>query len=212
MSARRLLDDVSFTVFESESVAIMGASGSGKTTLLNCVLGSIEPHGSIKILGSELVGGSRRQLTRIRSISLGVVFQHGELLEELTPLENVAVAGLAAGIARGPAVERARDLMMRLGIPTVDVATGELSGGERQRTALARALVNSPALILADEPTGSLDMATRDSVCGTLFASAKSEGSALLIVTHDGEVASHADRILDLHDGRLTERGCDENS
>lgn len=196
---RPVLAAASFAVAAGESVAIVGPSGAGKTSLLNCVLGTLRPRaGSIRVDGTEIVGLRGRDLARVRATKLGIVFQHGELLGELTPLENVALAALIAGGSRDDSVARATALLHDLGVPTDREAADQLSGGERQRTALARALINRPAIVLADEPTGSLDPATRDSVARLLFAAPQEWRCGLLVVTHDPEVAAHADRVVEL--------------
>lgn len=201
--SRKILNRLKLELYSGETVAIMGESGSGKTSLLNCILGSVEATGSCNLGGEEIIGASRKKLARIRSKKLGIVFQHGELLEELLPIENVAIAGLIAGEPRNQVTTAAKELLIDLGVPIAGVATGELSGGERQRTALARALLNNPPLILADEPTGSLDKATRDSVLATMIATVKRNHSAMVLVTHDAVVAGQLDRVLRLENGQL---------
>lgn len=196
---RTLFAGVDFTVDAGEAVAVVGPSGSGKTTLLNCVLGSVRPDtGSIRISGAEVVGLGAKKLAALRARHLGVVFQHGELLGELTAVENVALAGLVARRGRAEAISRATALLSALGVPQDDVTADELSGGERQRTALARALVNQPTVVLADEPTGSLDPGTRDQVADTFFAAPGQWGCALVVVTHDPAIACRADRVLEI--------------
>ena len=190
---------VSFTLLAGESVALVGPSGSGKTSVLNAVLGTLRLRaGSIRVEGTEVVGLGGRALARLRAELLGVVFQHGELLGELKPVENVALPALIAGHPRAESVERATALLNRLGVPPNREATDQLSGGERQRTALARALINRPAVVLADEPTGSLDPATRDAVADLLFGAPREWGCGLVVVTHDAEVAARADRVVSL--------------
>ncbi len=181
----------------------MGSSGSGKSTLLSCVLGLVRPDaGSIAVRGVEVTGLRRRRLAEYRRTSIGMVFQSGELLPELTPVDNVALAALLAGTARGTAYRRAAELLRDLGVPD-GVPTDRLSGGEHQRTAVARAVINSPALVLADEPTGALDAAARANVADLLFDLPQRQGCGLLVVTHDQEVAARADRLLTLRDGVL---------
>ncbi|SCK28991.1 ABC-type antimicrobial peptide transport system, ATPase component [Streptomyces sp. SceaMP-e96] len=148
----------------------------------------------------------QRALERHRSRHMGVVFQFGELLPELTPVENVALAALLGGTPSNQAYERAETLLRDLGVPYDGAPTGQLSGGERQRTAVARALINQPAILLADEPTGALDRATRDSVTKLLFDVPKRWGCALVVVTHDIEVADRADRCLELTGAALVQR------
>ncbi|MHC6627801.1 ABC transporter ATP-binding protein [Streptomyces globosus] len=203
---RKLFDDLCMRLDVGESVAVMGPSGSGKSTLISCALGLVKPEGAARVAGAEILGMRQRELTRHRAAHVGVVFQFGELLPELTPVENVALAGLLAGGSRKESYRRAEELLHELGISGLGVATGSLSGGERQRTAVARALVNRPTLVLADEPTGALDEANRDSVADLLFGVPDRWRCGLLVVTHDAQVAARADRVLQLAEGRLHPR------
>ncbi|WP_414506976.1 ABC transporter ATP-binding protein [Streptomyces sp. NEAU-L66] len=204
---RVLLDGVDLQVCAGESAAVVGPSGSGKSTLLGCVLGLIRPaQGQVEVAGQDVVRMRQRALERHRSRHMGVVFQFGELLPELTPVENVALAALLGGTPSNQAYERAETLLRDLGVPYDGAPTGQLSGGERQRTAVARALINQPAILLADEPTGALDRATRDSVTKLLFDVPKRWGCALVVVTHDIEVADRADRCLELTGAALVQR------
>ncbi|MHA7133150.1 ABC transporter ATP-binding protein [Oerskovia turbata] len=199
LGGRLVLDSVDVQVERGESVAIVGPSGTGKTTLLNCVLGTVQPQsGRVLVAGHDVTGLSRSRLARLRAEHLGVVFQHGELLGELTPVENVALPALIVGRPREHAVARATELLESFGVPTDREATDHLSGGERQRTALARALVNEPSLVLADEPTGSLDPAIRDRVADILFDTPARRGCGLLVVTHDPLISARADRVVHL--------------
>ncbi|MFD6327728.1 ABC transporter ATP-binding protein [Streptomyces sp. NPDC058442] len=201
---RALLDNITLRVSYGESVAVTGASGSGKSTLLMCLLGLTKPHtGTVRIAGRDIVPMRGRALAQHRRANVGMVFQFGELLAELTPSENVALAGLLAGLPRREAYKRASRLLQELGVPADGSPTAHLSGGERQRTAVARALVNEPALLLADEPTGALDSVNREAVADLLFSLPKHRRCALLIVTHDASVAARADRTLLLEAGRL---------
>ncbi|GAO07432.1 ABC transporter ATP-binding protein [Streptomyces lydicamycinicus] len=205
---RVLLDGVDLRVSAGESAAVVGSSGSGKSTLLGCILGLIRPSaGSVQVAGSDIVKMRQRTLERHRSRHMGVVFQFGELLPELTPVENVALAALLSGKGAHQAYQRAEELLSELAVPYQGVPTSQLSGGERQRTAVARALINEPTVLLADEPTGALDAATRDSVANVLFAVPKRRGCALVVVTHDAEVADQADHCWELKDAALVQRG-----
>ncbi|MFB7472966.1 ABC transporter ATP-binding protein [Kitasatospora sp. NPDC056184] len=205
MGGRSLFNGVELEVTRNESVAVSGASGSGKSTLLMCVLGLIRPDaGRVEVEGADLARLRGRALARYRSHHIGMVFQTGELLPELSPLENVALAALLGGRQREEAYRRAAHLLEELGVPNNDTRTAALSGGERQRTAVARALVNEPALLVADEPTAALDPDNRDSVCDLIFSLPKSRGCALVVVTHDKAVAAYADRQLVLDTGQLT--------
>lgn len=206
VSERLLLDDTDLTVRSGESVAVTGPSGSGKSTLLMCVLGLSRPTaGQVKVAGADVTAMRPRALARHRRTHIGTIFQFGELLPELTPVENVAVAALLSGARRSAAFEQAASLLTRLGVSPDTVATSQLSGGERQRTAVARALINKPSLLLADEPTGALDDRNRESVSDLLFGLPKETGCGLLVVTHDAAVAARADRTVHLAEGRLAE-------
>lgn len=206
VATRTLLAGVELTVGRGSSVAVMGPSGSGKSTLLACVLGLIAPDsGTIRVAGTAVDVRDKRGLVELRRRKVGVVFQFGELLPELSPLENVALAALLAGRDRDDAFDSAVALMERLGVATTAPNTTQLSGGERQRIALARALVNRPALILADEPTGSLDTLSKNVVATMLLGLPHEYDCALLVVTHDRSVAERADRTLELVDGVLVE-------
>ncbi|WP_406253296.1 ABC transporter ATP-binding protein [Streptomyces atratus] len=208
VAGRALLDGVDLTLPAGRSMAVTGPSGTGKSTLLNCVLGLIRwDHGEVRIAGQDLARLKPRSLARHRRDTMGMVFQFGELLPELTPVENVALAALLAGVKRGEAFGRARRLLLELGVPVEGTPTAELSGGERQRAAVARALVNRPALLLADEPTGSLDASNREAVAELLFSLPEQWGCAVLVVTHDESVAARADHRFALHEGRLVEQG-----
>lgn len=203
---RSLLDDANLTLRSGESVAVTGPSGSGKSTLLMCVLGLNRPTaGQVRVAGADVTRMRPRKLARHRRAHIGTIFQFGELLPELTPVENVAVAALLSGTRRSAAFEQAASLLARLGVSADAVATSQLSGGERQRTAVARALINKPSLLLADEPTGALDERNRESVSDLLFGLPKETGCGLLVVTHDAAVAARADRTVHLAGGRLTE-------
>lgn len=204
IGGRTLMSGLELRLSAGESVSVMGPSGSGKSTLISCALGLLKPDaGSVRVAGAELSALNRRQLAEHRRSHIGVVFQFGELLPELTPVENVALAALLSGAGRRTAYEEAAGLLRELGVPESNAATATLSGGERQRTAVARALVNKPRLLLADEPTGALDAANRDSVADLLFSVPSRWDCALLVVTHDAEVAGRADRTLALSDGKL---------
>lgn len=197
-----VLQEVNLQVPVGQSIALLGRSGSGKSTLLSCILGMIKPkRGGVKVVGTEVGRLSRRQMAQFRSDHIGMIFQNGELIDDLAADENVALPTLLSR-REEHALERARELLATLQVPSDQIAHS-LSGGEYQRTALARALLNQPEVILADEPTASLDPELRDEVAATLFAQAKQTGATLIVVTHDWEVAKRADRQLTLRDGRL---------
>lgn len=203
---RVVLDRVTLSVEPGTSVAIMGRTGSGKSTLLSCVTGLLRPtHGTVELAGENLATLSAAALASHRRTTLGVVFQHGELLPALSVIENVALPALLEGEAWETASTRASAMLDRLGVPTAGQGSMHLSGGERQRAALARALVNSPRLLVADEPTGALDAETREDVCALVYAQPQATGCALLVVTHDPAVAARADQTFRLDEGRLVQ-------
>jgi ABC-type lipoprotein export system ATPase subunit len=198
---RQLLAGVSLEIEAGELVAVLGRSGSGKSTLLNLLGGLDSPSGGrIELAGEPLTGRSSRALARIRLRHIGFVFQQFQLIEECSGLENVLLPTRLPGAPRGGA-QRAADLIDELSIGHVaEHLPHELSGGEQQRFALARALVNDPELVLADEPTGSLDSDNGASVLDLLRGLHR---RAVVIVTHEPEAAGIADRVLYLRDGRL---------
>ncbi|ANW20333.1 ABC transporter ATP-binding protein [Streptomyces clavuligerus] len=205
---RTLLDEVDLSVAPGESVAVTGPSGSGKSTLLMCILGLVKPQaGTIVAGGREITGLGSAQLAKVRRETLGMVFQFGELLPELSPVENVALPVLLDGGDHRAAYRRAEELLDELGVPVGSTPTGMLSGGERQRTAVARALITEPDVLLADEPTGALDPEAKEGMARLLFTSARDRGCALLLVTHDPTVAGRADRHHQLRGGVLAEAG-----
>ncbi|MEU9102618.1 ABC transporter ATP-binding protein [Streptomyces sp. NPDC048361] len=204
VGVRRLFESLDLEVRAGESVAIMGPSGSGKSTLLSCILGLVRADtGAVEIAGTDITALRGAALARHRSRHIGMVFQFGELLPELSPLDNVALAALLAGVPRHDAYRQAGALLAELDVPTAS-SSDHMSGGERQRTAVARALINSPALLLADEPTGALDTETRDRVAELLFSMPARHQCGLLVVTHDGAIAQRADRTLSLLGGALS--------
>ena len=200
-AARRVLDHVSLSVEPDEVVAILGRSGSGKSTLLNLLGGLDSPDsGEITLGGDRLTGRSARALARIRLRHVGFVFQQFQLIEELSGAENVLMPTRLPGAPSGGA-RRAARLIEELGLTAVaDQLPHELSGGEQQRFAFARALVNGPKLVLADEPTGSLDAENGAAVLELLRGLT---GRAVVIVTHEPEAAASADRVLQLAGGKL---------
>lgn len=204
--AREVLTDVDLEVPQRSSVSVMGSSGTGKSTLLSCVLGLLRPDkGRIEVDGSLVEVGRQSKTARLRREKMGVLFQSGELLPELSPLENVALPGLLAGMSSREAQSRASELLSQLGVPKGDRSVEEFSGGEQQRTAVARALINRPSLLLADEPTGSLDPQARDQVSDMLFEVPALFQCGLVVVTHDPVVAARATQQVKLVGGRLIE-------
>lgn len=206
LGGRVLLDGIAFSLAVGESVAVTGPSGSGKSTLLSCILGLRRPDaGTVLVAGTDITGLSKRRLAAFRRRHMGMVFQFGELLPELSPVENVALAALLGGMPADAAYGAAAKLLTQLGVPTGETTTGLLSGGERQRASVARALVCGPSLVLADEPTGALDAATREAVADLLFEVPRSHGCGLVVVTHDPAIAARADRCYRLESGDLAE-------
>jgi putative ABC transport system ATP-binding protein/lipoprotein-releasing system ATP-binding protein len=172
--------------------------------LLNALLGFVKPAaGKIMVNGCAVRAGHSGSTTRLRRESIGVVFQDGRLLTELSALENVALSALLAGRESTAAFASARGLLESFGLRVTDRPVSEYSGGEQQRVAVARALVNQPSVVLADEPTGSLDPDTRDAVCGVLFDLPQRYECGLVVVTHDPAVAQRADVVYRLRDGGL---------
>jgi ABC-type lipoprotein export system ATPase subunit len=202
-AARRVLDGADLEVEAGEVVAILGRSGSGKSTLLHLLGGLDRPEGgTIEVAGVRVTGAGERELSALRRRHVGFVFQFFHLLPELTGEANVLLAGRVRG-AHPDAAARGRELIDRLGLrPVAESLPSRLSGGEQQRFAIARALVNDPAVLLADEPTGNLDVEAGRDVLRLLRAGAD-EGRAVVMVTHETAAAGIADRVLELRDGRL---------
>ena len=202
-AARKVLDGAHLHVQAGEIVAILGRSGTGKSTLLHLIGGLDRPDaGTISVAGEAVTGVSERALSRLRSRQVGFVFQFFHLLPELSGEANVLLAGRVRG-ARSDATARGQGLIDRLGLREVaNSLPHQLSGGEQQRFAIARALVNDPAVLLADEPTGNLDVHAGQEVLRLLRATAE-EGRAVVMVTHETAAADIADRVLTLRDGRL---------
>jgi ABC-type lipoprotein export system ATPase subunit len=202
-AARRVLDGADLSVQPGEVVAILGRSGSGKSTLLHLIGGLDRPEaGTIVLDGERVDGASEARLSALRRRRVGFVFQFFHLLPELSGEANVLLAGRVRG-AHPEAAERGRELVDRLGLrPVARSLPHQLSGGEQQRFAIARALVNDPAVLLADEPTGNLDAQAGEEVLRLLRAGAD-EGRAVIMVTHEAAAAGIADRVLTLRDGTL---------
>ncbi len=202
----RALRGCDLTLERGAFAAVMGPSGCGKSTLLNLVAGlDVADEGSIVLDGEEITDKTEDELARMRRRHIGIVFQFFNLLEGMSVLENVALPAIIAGMKRKPAESRARDLLDLLGLPDkAKSAPGVLSGGQRQRLAIARALANSPTLLLADEPTGALDTEGGLEVL-ELFRRLHADGQTILMVTHNPEVAAGAGRIVLMRDGRVVE-------
>jgi len=204
-AARRVLDGASLHVQAGEVVAVLGRSGTGKSTLLHLIGGLDRPEaGVISVAGQRVTGAGERALSRLRGARIGFVFQFFHLLPELSGEANVLLAGRVRG-ASPDAAARGRSLIDQLGLrPVAASLPHELSGGEQQRFAIARALVNDPAVLLADEPTGNLDVQAGAEVLRLLRAGAD-EGRAVVMVTHESAAANIADRVVAMRDGRLVE-------
>ncbi|MDQ0403807.1 ABC transporter ATP-binding protein [Streptomyces sp. NPDC000349] len=199
------LRGVSVDLRAGEILAVTGASGSGKSTLLHCLAGIVRPDaGSVAYSGRPLEGLPEHRLSELRRTDFGVVFQFGQLIPELTALDNVALPLMLAGTARAEARARAGEWLERFGVRgQEEVRPGEMSGGQAQRTALARALVSGPKAVFADEPTGALDSLAGEQVMTALARTARESGTAVLLVTHDAQVAAYADREVRMRDGAV---------
>lgn len=198
------LDGASFSVHPGEVVAVMGPSGSGKSTLLHCLAGIITPDsGTITYAGRELSAMSDAERSALRRSDFGFVFQFGQLVPELTCVENVALPLRLNGVKRKAAERTAREWMERLEVDGVGAKRpGEISGGQGQRVAVARALAGSPKVIFADEPTGALDSLNGERVMELLTEAARSSNVAVVLVTHEARVAAYSDRDVTVRDGR----------
>lgn len=203
----QVLKGIDLDIARGEIVSIVGPSGAGKTTLLQ-IMGSLDRPdcGSVSYDGESLFDMSENRLARFRNSNIGFVFQFHQLLPEFTLEENVAMPALIGGAGRGKAMERARQLIDYLGLgDRRNHKPAQLSGGERQRAAVARALVNEPKVVLADEPSGSLDSHNREELHRLFFDLRRDLGQTFVIVTHDENLAAQADRTVELQDGLVKE-------
>ncbi len=201
------LAGVDFALWKGETVALLGRSGSGKSTLINVMSGLLVPDsGRIEFDGRAIVRAD--EWARLRACKIGIIFQHYDLLPTLTAEENVEIPMFGVERSAAARQRRTRVVLDRLGLgDRANHLPAQLSGGERQRVAIARSLVNDPELVLADEPTGSLDTATGANVAELLLALARENGTTLFVATHDSELAGRLNRRLTIVDGRIVEPG-----
>ena len=200
-----VLRGVNLAVRPGEIVALLGPSGSGKSTLLQAV-GLLEGgfEGSIRLAGREAASLDDEGRTELRRDALGFVYQFHHLLPDFDAIENVVMPQIIHGVHPDAAHERAKELLSKLGLASrLDHRPSKLSGGEQQRVAVARALANKPALVLADEPTGNLDEKTADAVLAEFLKLVRGEGSSALVATHNERLAGKMDRVVRLHEGHL---------
>lgn len=200
-----MLKGIDLDIPRGSLYSIVGPSGAGKTTLLQ-ILGtlSLPDSGTLKIRGSEVFSLEERQLAAFRNREIGFVFQFHYLLPEFTALENVCIPAFIGRRTKAEAEEKAKKLLAFLGLENrLDHKPAELSGGERQRVAVARALINDPAVILADEPSGNLDTKNKQDLHDLFFRLRDNFNQTLVIVTHDEDFASQSDRIIRMRDGRI---------
>lgn len=200
-----VLKGVNIEIKKGEVISIVGASGAGKTTLLH-ILGTLDRanHGTLEINGTLISSLNDKKLAEFRNKNIGFVFQFHHLLPEFTALENVCIPAFIAGLNKKEAEQKARNLLIFLGLENrTDHKPNELSGGEQQRVAVARALINTPAVVLADEPSGNLDSTTAKELHQLFFTLREKFNQTFVIVTHNEELANMADRKLVMKDGNI---------
>ncbi len=201
----KALDGISLEIKEAETVAIVGPSGSGKTTLMHCI-GGIDQldEGSIYVSNDDLSKMKDRDLSYYRNRTVGFVFQTFNLQPNLTALENVELPLVFGGVSTKDRSKRAKEALEKVGLgDRLNHKPSELSGGQRQRVSIARAIVNTPSIILADEPTGNLDSVSGEKIINLLLDLSKNENITLIIVTHDDRIAAKAERVIHILDGHL---------
>lgn len=206
-SSLEVLKGVSISIDKGEVISIVGASGAGKTTLLH-ILGTLDraSNGTLEINGTSIASLNDKKLADFRNKNIGFVFQFHHLLPEFTALENVCIPAFIAGTSKTVAEEKAKELLQFLGLTErINHKPSELSGGEQQRVAVARALINNPAVVLADEPSGNLDSTTAKELHQLFFTLREKFNQTFVIVTHNEELANMADRKLVMRDGNIVQ-------
>ena len=200
------LRGIDLTVNRGEVLAVMGPSGSGKSTLLHCIAGVLPPDsGRVVIDGTDVTGLSADARARFRLSKVGFVFQFGQLLPDLSALDNVALPLLMGGMNRRTAAKQAQEWLERLDLADqASKVPGNMSGGQAQRVAIARALVTHPSVVFADEPTGSLDSVAGEKVLRAMLDAVRAAGTTVVLITHDPRTAAYADREVIVRDGRLS--------
>lgn len=199
-----VLKDISLQVEEGEYIAIMGPSGSGKSTLMN-IIGCLDKptEGSYILEDMDILKLKDKELSEIRLRSIGFVFQNFNLLQNQSALENVALPLLYSGVPKSRRLKIAETALQKVGLEDrMEFKPNQMSGGQNQRVAIARAVVNDPKIILADEPTGALDSKSGEQIMN-IFRRLNDDGTTIIMITHEREIAEHADRIVMLHDGRI---------
>lgn len=203
-----VLFDINLEVNEGEYLAIMGPSGSGKSTLMNIIgLLDLQTSGIYKFDGQDVGSCNDNQLSVIRNKKIGFVFQNFNLLPRQSVVENVALPLLYAGVKKKERIQRAKEMLVRVGLEErMNFKPTQLSGGQKQRVAIARAMVSHPRMLLADEPTGALDTKSGEQVM-ELFHELNNDGVTIVMITHEPEIARHAGRVVTIRDGRLEHGG-----